>query len=147
MIIYTLGTAGKNPETIFSILKQASIEHVIDVRLDNKALTNGFAKRYLPYFLSLINIRYNRCLDLAPTRTLLTQYRATNDWSVYACAFIDLMIERCVMSNYDSNFFHRSVLLGTEPTADFCHRRLVAEFVVMNMDGMPSLNFDDILHL
>lgn len=147
MIIYTIGTVGKNAETFFTALNHARVERVVDVRLYNQSLTNGFtAKRDLPYYLSIHKIRYYHCLDLAPTRELLAQYRLTQDWSQYAYDFIELLIKRRIKDKYDTFFFNNSVLLCSEPTADFCHRRLVAEFVNVNMNSRPPLPFE-ILHL
>jgi uncharacterized protein YeaO (DUF488 family) len=51
------------------------------------------------------------------------------DWDLYVSEFSRLLEERDVLSRLDPESFSekRSCLLCSEPDADHCHRRLVAE--------------------
>ncbi len=50
--IYTIGFAGKNAETFFSILRDSKIRLLVDIRLNNVSQLAGFTKAAdLPFFL------------------------------------------------------------------------------------------------
>jgi uncharacterized protein (DUF488 family) len=62
---------------------------------------------------------------------LLDAYKKLKgSWQDYEVAFLKLMVERKIESALDRSLFEvPSVLLCSEPTAEHCHRRLVAEYL------------------
>ena len=63
--VFTIGFTKKNAKEFFEKLRQAGVQRVIDVRLNNKSQLAGFSKREdLTYFLDKylgFNISTNRC--------------------------------------------------------------------------------------
>ena len=132
MEIATIGFTRTTARHFFERLTAARVQRVIDVRLHNESQLAGFAKQSdLPYFLAKLGgISYEHDLRLAPTEDLLKKYREDQDWDHYAAAFKKLMRRRKITTVVDRNAFARkTALLCSEPTADHCHRRLVAELL------------------
>ncbi len=133
MEIFTIGFAGKSAPTFFGILKKAGIRRLIDVRINNTSQLAGFTKSdSLPFFLhEILDIDYVHEPLLAPEKEAMTAYRKEKgDWEKYERDFIKLMNERRVAELLDRSLFDiPAVLLCSEPTADRCHRRLVAEYL------------------
>ena len=106
---------------------------MIDVRLNNRSQLAGFTKyRDLEFFLKEIcDARYEHRPDLSPTKELLDGYKKGSvPWEDYEAAFIDLLAARRVEEKLDGRSFQTpTVLLCSEPTAERCHRRLVAEYL------------------
>ncbi len=132
MKIFTIGFTKKSAEKFFTSLRQAGVETLIDVRLNNVSQLAGFAKKAdLAYFVQEIcDIQYIHLPLLAPTQELLTAYKTRKgDWSVYERAFLKLMEERRIESVIDRATLDRGCLLCSEDRPDRCHRRLVAEYL------------------
>lgn len=133
MEIYTIGFTQTSAEHFFRRLKDADIQRLLDVRLNNASQLAGFAKaRDLPFFLDqLVGARYEHEPLLAPTKDLLDEYKKNKgDWSVYKHQFLDLMKARQVEDQLSPESFDlRTVLLCSEATAEHCHRRLVCEYL------------------
>lgn len=133
MEIYTIGFTKKTAAQFFSALKTASIEQLVDVRLNNVSQLAGFAKKEdLAYFLSEIcGAEYKHEPLLAPTQDLLDEYKKQKgSWDVYERQFLSLMEERQIENQIPKELFSkRTVLLCSENTADQCHRRLVIEYL------------------
>ena len=131
MEIYTIGFTKKSAEQFFEILRKAGIKRVIDIRLKNNSQIAGFTKAAdLKFFLKrILNADYIHLLDLAPTEEILKGYQGEKiDWGEYERRFRDLMRERKIEQMVDKKLFRgKSALLCSEPTAEKCHRRLVAE--------------------
>ena len=128
--LYTIGFTQTSAEHFFERLRRAEVERVVDVRLNNVSQLSGFAKRDdLEWFLSTIaNIGYVHAPWMAPTDDLLSAYRADEiGWEQYETRFRALLAERRVEENARLADFDRACLLCSEPTAERCHRRLVAE--------------------
>ncbi len=129
MEIYTIGFTKKSAKDFFEPLKQSGIERLVDVRVNNTSQLAGFTKqRDLAYFIGkLLGADYFHEPLLAPTKELLKAYR-THDltWDEYEFAFLELLSERRVENEISRKLFApRTVLLCSEPTSEFCHRRLV----------------------
>ena len=130
--IHTIGYKGKSLEAFIGQLRAAEIDAVIDVRLRNTSHLAGYTKRDDLAFLLRegFNIAYEHHPELAPTPHILDAYRDDQDWAAYESCFRPLMIER------DANQVGRQIrsrygvpcLLCAEPTAERCHRRLIAEY-------------------
>ena len=132
MKIYTMGYTKKSAEEFFGALEKHDIERVLDVRLKNTSQLAGFTKRDdLEYFLQrVLGADYFHMDFLAPTPELLKSYRESGeDWDLYERQFRELLEERDVLSRLEREFFseRQCCLLCSEPDADHCHRRLVAE--------------------
>jgi len=137
MVIYSIGFTKKSAETFFERLRQAGIRRLVDIRLNPGGQLSGFAKQDdLPYFLDRLSdgCQYVHLPILAPTKDMLADYRNDGDWERYATRFEQLLDERSVPQVLDRSEFNNSpsCLLCSEPTAEHCHRRLVAERLSAN---------------
>jgi uncharacterized protein (DUF488 family) len=132
MKLFTIGFTKKNAEQLFSRLKQPGLARVIDARLNNVSQLAGFTKKDdLRFFLREINdIDYIHRPDSAPTKEILDEYKKNGgDWTTYERNFIELMVQRKIESIVPKKIFDRGCLLCSEPTPEYCHRRLIAEYV------------------
>lgn len=141
MILFTMGFAQKDAEQFFKKISDNKIDLLIDVRLNNKSQLAGFTKgNDLKYFLKVIcNCGYIHLLEFAPTKEILDAYRKKEiDWAQYEERFVSLLESRKCTENFTERFkdYNNVCLLCTEPQADMCHRRLVAEAVSMHNDGV-----------
>ncbi len=131
--IFSIGVTRHSAQEFFGSLKRAGIRRLLDVRLNNWTQLAGFTKRDdLPFFLrELCGAEYVHELLLAPTRELLNDYkRHGGDWKTYERAFLALMAERKVEKQIVPSYFEvPTVLLCYEPEADYCHRRLVLDYL------------------
>lgn len=143
--VYTMGFQRKSLSEFITLLKQAGVEAVIDIRLRNTSHLSGFTKRDdLDFLLNEgFDVAYEHHLELAPTAEILDTYREDKDWAAYEERFGPLLVERQaeavgrdILSRYQS-----ICLLCSEPTSERCHRRLVAEHW---SDRIPDLT---IVHL
>jgi uncharacterized protein (DUF488 family) len=129
--LYTIGFSGKTAQQFFEILKMNKIDCLLDIRIYPSNDDAGFCNQVdLPYFLEEIaNCAYKYCPELAPTEQLLDDYHLDPDWQKYVKLFALLMEERKIPFSLDREFFEarKCCLLCFEPTAEFCHRRLVSE--------------------
>jgi uncharacterized protein (DUF488 family) len=144
MKINTIGFTRKNASEFFGLLISAKVSRVIDIRLNNTSQLAGFTKRDdLSFFLkSIADIEYLHEPLLAPSETILSDFKHGRiDWLGYERQFIELMQQRRVAELLDASLFDRACLLCSEDAPDFCHRRLVAEFLRVRWDGV------DITHL
>jgi len=132
MEIYTIGFAQKSAEEFFTILKDAGIKRLIDVRRRNQSQLAGFTKQAdLSYFLrALCQIEYEHEPRLAPTADLREAYRRKKiGWPEYQERFLRLLAERHAAAFLTKECWAvPTVLLCSEPSAEHCHRRLVAEY-------------------
>ncbi len=133
MEIYTIGFTQKSAREFFELLKANGIRRLIDIRLSNTGQLAGFTKRDdLAYFLGAIcSAEYVHEPLLAPTKELLSDYRNQRcTWQDYERVFKQLLIDRRVAEQLDRSLFAEpTVLLCSEPAAEQCHRRLVAEYL------------------
>jgi len=132
LVIYTIGFTGKSAEEFFTTLVRNNVKRLIDIRLNNKSQLSGFSNiKHLPYFLRLHKIEYYYLPEFAPSEELLSGYKnKTLSWNDYEIIYNKIIKERNILKNLDRNFIDNSVLLCSEPTADNCHRRLLAEMIV-----------------
>lgn len=144
MEVYTIGFTQKNAAAFFGALKQAGIECLLDVRLNNTSQLASFAKRDdLAYFLkALCQAEYRHEPLLAPTQEMLDRYKKQKGrWEDYEKEFLALMAERQVEKHIDRRLFEKpTVLLCSEATAECCHRRLVLEYLKEKWDGLEIVH-------
>ena len=109
------------------------------MRLNNTSQLAGFTKRDdLAYFLEEIcSAEYHHEPMLSPTKEILDGYKKKRiPWEQYDARFVALLAEREVERAIDKQWFEvPAVLLCSEPTAEHCHRRLVAEYLGREWGG------------
>lgn len=134
MNLYTIGFSQKSAEEFFKILKSNSTIQLIDIRLNNKSQLAGFTNvKHLPYFLKIHGIEYLYRPDFAPSKKLLDGYKKKAiSWDEYEVEYNKILTERNVIEKIDWNIFYDAVLLCSEPTAEKCHRKLLAEYLARN---------------
>lgn len=130
--LYTIGFTKKSAEQFFELLKSRHVRTLVDVRISNSSQLAGFAKGSdLAYLLQQIGgIGYRHMTDFAPTKELLSDYRAGKvDWAEYERVFKGLMDARGIHTRYKVEDFDRCCFLCSEETPEHCHRRLLAEYL------------------
>ena len=117
---------------------------MIDVRLNNRSQLAGFTKcRDLEFFLKEIcGARYEHRPILSPEKELLDGYKKKDiPWDVYQDVFRELLAARRVEDELDERSFEvPTVLLCSEPAAQHCHRRLVAEYLASKWDNVKIVH-------
>ena len=139
--IFTIGFTQKSAREFFTALKEAGIQRVIDVRLNNHSQLAGFSKKEdLAYFLKEIaGIDYVHLPDLAPTQDMLDAYKKNNgDWNIYERRFVELMARREIEKELKPELLHQGCLLCSEHLPHHCHRRLVAEYLNAKWGGIET---------
>lgn len=130
MLLHTIGFTRHTAAEFFGKLRDARIERLVDVRLNNVSQLAGFAKRAdLEFFLrELCGADYVHELRLAPRDEDLEAYRAGKmSWAEYEAVYLATLRERRVETM--ERFTKRSVLLCSEATPEHCHRRIAAEYL------------------
>ena len=143
MKIFTIGFTKKSAEEFFTLLKDAGVRRVIDIRLNNTSQLAGFAKaRDLEYFLkAILGIGYVYVPELTPTQALLDAFvKDKGPWEDYERDFIQILDERQVAKTLSKKQFDGACLLCSEATPEHCHRRLVAEYLQNKWGGMEIIH-------
>jgi len=141
--IYTIGFTGKSAKEFFTKLENAGVKRILDIRLKNSSQLAGFAKKDdLKYFLMKINnIEYLHIPELAPTETIMESYKKKKiNWKEYETQLIKLLEERKVENKMGYVLSEGDCLLCSEEKPDFCHRRLVAEYLQKKLGGCTILH-------
>jgi uncharacterized protein (DUF488 family) len=131
-LLCTIGFTGKTAEEFFTLLSDAGVQQVIDVRQNRSGQLSGFSKHPdLSFFLRKIaGIEYLHEPLLAPPPEILKTYRRTKDWPAYEADFLAAMKERGVPAILSTFSWSPKVsLLCSEPGPEKCHRRLVADLL------------------
>ena len=143
MRTFTIGFTKKNAEEFFTKLRDAGVRRVVDVRLNNVSQLAGFAKRDdLRYFLRAIHgIDYVHLPELAPTADILDAYKKHGgDWAVYEEKFLELMDRRRIQDAVTREVIRDGCLLCSEHLPEFCHRRLVIEYLERHWGKFESIH-------
>jgi len=142
--LFTIGHTKKNLEGFVCLLREAGVDAIIDIRLNNSSQLAGYAKKDDLSFLleNCFNIRYRCSPELAPTKELLAQYRVDKNWEAYESGFARIMQERDGASAAADALsgFERPCLLCSEHEPDQCHRRLVAELFAHLTAGVEVIH-------
>lgn len=131
-IIYTIGFTKKTLKDFVTRLRNAGVQRVVDIRLNNSSQLAGFAKSSdLEFILDQFGIEYISVKELAPDEALLSKYRKDKNWSEYEINFKVLMESRNARKILSGLQLDKKVscLLCSEDRADKCHRRLIAEMI------------------
>lgn len=132
MDLYTIGFTKKTAEEFFDVLKRNGIQQIVDIRLNNTSQLAGFTKENdLKYFLmKLCGIDYYHFEFLAPTREIREGYTKGKEWDKYAEGYVSLLDTRGILKKLDREFFKkRTCFLCSESPPEYCHRRLLAEYL------------------
>jgi len=142
--LYTIGYQRKSLATFIGQLKEAGVDAVIDIRLRNTSQLDGYAKRDTLAFLLRegFGIAYEHHPELAPTSELLDGYHSDADWAAYESVFIPLITERRAeeVGREVLGRYRAPCLLCFEPTAECCHRRLVAEYWASHLSELTIVH-------
>jgi uncharacterized protein (DUF488 family) len=132
MKLFTIGFTKKPAREFFAKLRRPGLLRLIDVRLNNVSQLAGFTKRDdLAFFCqSILSIEYLHLPELAPTQPMLDEYKKNaGEWREYESKFLALMADRKIEDTIAREVIGGGCLLCSEPTAEHCHRRLVAEYL------------------
>jgi len=144
LTLYTIGWTRKSLETFIGQLQEAGVDAVIDVRLRNTSHLAGYTKRDDLAFLLRrgFGIDYAHRPDLAPTAEIFDAYRDDGDWAAYESRFLSLLPERGAqgIGHEILTKYRAPCLLCAEPTAEHCHRRLVAEYWAGHLPGLRIIH-------
>lgn len=145
MKLYTIGFTQKRAQTFFELLRCNGIQRLVDIRVNPDGQLSGFARKDdLPYFLDSLAARcqYVHMPELAPTKEILKDYRADDNWARYVARFEALMDERGVPNSLSKVQFEEqaSCLLCSEATPEQCHRRLVAERLAIHWPNVEIIH-------
>jgi uncharacterized protein (DUF488 family) len=129
--VFTIGFTKKSLREFIETLRAAGVERVVDVRLRNTSQLAGWSKQ--PDFAYLLEagfgIGYEHHPEFAPSAELLDEYKDGRDWPQYEAAFSQLLAERNPETEARALLAGGAIcLLCAEPTAEKCHRRLVADY-------------------
>lgn len=140
MDILTIGFTKKTAEQFFELLRKNQVTVLVDTRLSPNSQLSGFARQQdLPYFLrNLANCDYIHRLDMAPTKEFLSSYREDKNWAQYEENFKKLLTERDLIHQLDRAWWEQNhaCLLCSEHEPDFCHRRLVVEYMAFYWENV-----------
>jgi uncharacterized protein (DUF488 family) len=132
MKIFTIGFTKKSAEEFFHLLIKNKVQTVIDIRLNNVSQLAGFTKQKdLEFFLDKIaNIKYIHYIDFAPSENLLQNYqKKIISWQNYESEYLENITKKVNWKNFDSKILENACLLCSESKPNFCHRRILAEFL------------------
>ena len=133
MKLFTIGFTKSSAEHFFGRIAVAGVKSVLDTRLNSHGQLSGFAKDAdLEFFLSrLTAARYRSAPILAPTPDMLKKYRDKElSWEQYEKQYLALLESRHseildLVPSLDG-----ACLLCSESTAEKCHRRIAARYIV-----------------
>ena len=142
MKLFTIGFTKTTAHGFFSRIKDAGVERILDVRLNNVSQLSGFAKRDdLKYFAAeLCGADYEHLRELAPEKSILDEYKKNKgSWEKYEEKFHALMVKRRI-EDFDRGKFDNGCLLCSEDKPHNCHRRLVAEYLQQYWDNLEVIH-------
>jgi len=130
--IFTIGSSRKTAEEFFRLLEDNGVTKIIDVRLNNTSQILAFAKYPDIEFFTckILGAKYFHDRKFTPSEKILVRYKKNDiDWDEYEKEFAELMnyrdIDTYIADKYSTQ--ENYCLLCSEPTPEYCHRRLVAE--------------------
>jgi uncharacterized protein (DUF488 family) len=139
MNVFTIGYTQKSAQTFFELIKANRIDVLIDVRLYNSTQLAGFSKsRDLQYFLAaLCGCGYVWAKQFAPPAALFNNYKSEQiDWAAYEATYNEFLNAHRGLDFFRLYQNKRICLLCAEPTPERCHRRLLAEKIAEEYDGV-----------
>lgn len=150
--LFTIGFSKRSAKDFFSILKEADVQKLIDVRRRNTSHLCGFAKKPdLQFFLEeCFGIAYEHIPEFAPSEQLLTDYLKqiknrkydTIAWHDYVQRFQNEVLSKPIVDRFKRSIgnFDTVCLLCSEREPEHCHRRLLAEHFKKHMPGIETIH-------
>lgn len=142
-ILYTIGFTNKSAKQFFELLKSNKVKKLLDIRLNAGSQLAGFAKgKDLPYFMEKIcGAGYEHSLDMAPTKEMLDAYRdKTMAWDEYEGTYLELLKKRNIANKVKIEDLDGACLLCSEHEPEYCHRRLLAEYLQGKIQGIQIIH-------
>lgn len=130
--LFTIGFTKKSAEKFFNLLRKNNVKQLVDVRISNSSQLAGFAKgNDLAFFVKEIcHIPYIHIVDFAPTKELLDKWHKEEvSWAEYERIYISMLNNRDILQHYGIKKFDGTCFLCSEDTPEYCHRRLLAEYL------------------
>ena len=152
MKLYTIGFKKRSAENFFTILKDSNIQKLVDVRRKNHSLFSGFTKKLdLRFFLEeCFDIAYEHIPDFAPPEELLNNYKKRigskkydlDAWDDYERQFHREVLSKLIVGRFKIAVenFSSVCLLCSEVKADYCHRRLLAEYFEQQLSNIKIIH-------
>ena len=136
--LFTIGFTRKSAERFFTLLRQAGVRRVLDIRLNNSSQLAGFTKAEdLPFFLSEIGgIDYVYLAQLAPTQEIVDMARKQKDRVAFEKAYRALIEKRQIEKTVDADLLDAGCLLCSEDRPEECHRRIAAEYLAARLGNL-----------
>lgn len=134
MTLYTIGFTKKTAEVFFNLISNHQIEMLVDIRRNNSSQLAGFSKgEDLKFFLEKIcQCKYEHRIDFAPEKDTLEQYKKGKiSWDQYIAEYVPLMQSKKAPQDFLMKYsnINKICILCSEPTPEYCHRRLFAELI------------------
>ena len=143
MEIYTSGTSGISAERFFLRLKDCKVSAIIDTRLHPNSQLAGYAKQdSLEFFAKeILGIIYIHEGQLCPEDSDLKAYRNKEiDWERYEISYRKLLSQRDSVHKIDfSKWGDSPLILCSEETPEYCHRRIAADYLLTNLDQVKLI--------
>jgi uncharacterized protein (DUF488 family) len=141
MTLATLGYEGLNIETFFNILKDHSIETIVDIRELPISRKPGFSKNALIKHAESFGLQYVHLRDFGAPRAIRHQYRADDDWDKFTDEYLThLKLQKAsLVSLLDLVQHQNCCLLCFETNHLRCHRRYVANALFSRTDGQLEI--------
>lgn len=143
MEIYTSGTSGIPAKRFFLRLRNFNVSSIVDTRLHPSSQLAGYAKKdSLEFFaMELLHIPYIHEPLLCPADAELRAYRNKEiDWDVYESQYKQLLSGRDLLNKIDlSQWGERPVILCSEETPEYCHRRLAADYLHAHIETVTEI--------
>src|SRR5580693_3625281 len=115
--LFTIGFVKTTAEQFFTLLREAGVQRIVDVRLNNTSQLAGFSKKDdLRFFLrELGGIDYIHLPELAPTQEILDAFKKhKGSWKVYEQEFKALMAKRGIEKSISPEIADFGCLLCSE---------------------------------
>jgi len=119
------------------------VSAIVDTRLHPSSQLAGYAKKdSLEFFATeLLSIPYIYEPLLCPEEGELKAYRNKEiDWDLYESQYKQLLSKRDLLNKIDlSHWGKRPVILCSEETPEFCHRRLAADYFHAHLETVTEI--------
>lgn len=131
MTIFTIGYQGLDVGTFVALLREYSVEMVVDVRELPISRKRGFSKKALAGLLNHSGLQYVHMGELGCPKPVRDRYRADNNWRRYTEGFSKhLKIQKIHIATLSELVaLSNCALLCYEADYNFCHRSMVADAV------------------
>ncbi|MDR0967625.1 MAG: DUF488 domain-containing protein [Rickettsiales bacterium] len=141
-MLFTIGFAGKSEQQFWDLLAASGVQKIIDIRLWRAARFVPWANEENLYSAAVAHkIFYAVMSELAPTKELLNDYKnGAVLWMEYEQVFNKILATRQVEKLFFGSDLENVCFLCTEKLPDYCHRRLVAEYLARHFDNLEIQN-------